>query len=108
VEKYIRVSFFGLNVGLLLMVILNLFPGGVLQLFDVFSNGYWHARSPLFMNQPIMRFIEWLRMPADLIFIAFGVVPLLIAGVRVYRATLGALRNQPATAYGNQAAPLQS
>jgi nitric oxide reductase subunit B len=95
-EKYIRISFYGLNCGLLLMVLLNLFPGGILQLLDVIGNGYWHARSPLFMSQPIMRLIEWLRMPADLIFIGFGVVPLLIAGVRVYRASLGVFRNQPA------------
>ncbi len=44
-EKYIRVAFFGLNAGLALMVILSLFPGGVLQLWDVLNNGYWHARS---------------------------------------------------------------
>jgi len=94
-EKYIRVSFWGLNAGLLLMVILNLFPGGILQLLDVFDNGYWHARSPEFMASPAMHLIEWLRMPADLVFITFGVVPLLIAGLRVYKANLGALRRQP-------------
>lgn len=90
VEKYIQVSFWGLNGGLLLMCILNLFPGGILQLADVFSNGYWHARSPEFMSQGTMRLIEWLRMPADLIFIGFGVVPLLIAALKVYRTNFGA------------------
>ena len=44
-EKYIRVSFWGLNIGLALMVVGNLFPGGVLQFYDVLTNGYWHARS---------------------------------------------------------------
>ena len=34
-EKFIRVSFWGLNVGLALMVLGNLFPGGVLQFDDV-------------------------------------------------------------------------
>jgi nitric oxide reductase subunit B len=38
VERYIHISFWGLNIGLALMVILNLFPGGVLQLWDVFSD----------------------------------------------------------------------
>jgi nitric oxide reductase subunit B len=95
-EKYVRISFWGLNAGLALMVILNLFPGGILQLVDVLQNGYWHARSPLFMSQPLMHFIEWLRMPADLIFIGAGVVPLLIAGVQVYRASFRALRDKPA------------
>jgi len=96
VEKYVRVSFWGLNAGLLLMLVLNLFPGGILQLLDVFRNGYWHARSPLFMSTPTMHFIEWLRMPADLIFIGLGVLPLLIAGVRVYTASFGAARREPA------------
>ncbi len=85
VEPLVRVSFWGLNVGLALMVVLNLFPGGVLQLLDVLRNGYAHARSLEFLNQPIMRRIEWLRLPADLIFILGGVVPLLLAALRTYR-----------------------
>jgi len=79
VEKYIRLSFWGLNSGLALMILLNLFPGGVLQLLDVLQNGYWHARSQEFLQGRTMHLIEWLRMPADLIFILFGVIPVLIA-----------------------------
>jgi len=79
VEKFIRLSFWGLNIGLVLTVICNLFPGGVLQLLDVLENGYWHARSPEFLNWRVMNLIEWIRMPADLIFIIFGVIPMLIA-----------------------------
>jgi nitric oxide reductase subunit B len=85
VEKYIQVSFWGLNIGLALMVILNLFPGGVLQLLDVLKNGYWHARSPEFLDKKITVTIEWLRLPADSIFILLGVVPLLIATGLTYR-----------------------
>ncbi len=85
VEKYIRVSFWGLNIGLALMVVLNLFPGGVLQFLDVLKNGYWHARSPKFLNQRITTLIEWIRLPADAIFILFGVVPLLIAAGFTYQ-----------------------
>ena len=84
-EKYIRVSFWGLNGGLLLMVVMNLFPAGVLQLFDVLNNGYWHARGPEFLNQKVTVFMEWLRMPADLIFILFGVIPLCIAAALTYK-----------------------
>jgi len=79
VEKCIRLSFWGLNIGLALMVILNLFPGGVLQLLDVLQNGYWHARGPEFLHGSTMHLIEWLRMPADLIFIVLGVVPIMVA-----------------------------
>jgi nitric oxide reductase subunit B len=83
-ERYIRVSFWGLNIGLALMVLLNLFPGGVLQLWDVLQNGYWHARSPEFLNSRISTLIEWARLPADMIFIVFGVIPLFIAVTRTY------------------------
>ena len=85
VEKKVRFSFWGLNVGLALMVILNLFPGGVLQLRDVLINGYWHARGPEFLNDRTTRMIEWLRMPADLIFIFAGVLPMLLAVGRTYQ-----------------------
>jgi nitric oxide reductase subunit B len=83
-ERYIKVSFWGLNVGLALMVLLNLFPGGVLQLWDVLQNGYWHARSSEFLNSRTSTLIEWARLPADLIFIIFGVIPLFIAIARTY------------------------
>jgi nitric oxide reductase subunit B len=85
VEKYIRVSFWGLNIGLAGMIVLNLFPGGVLQFLDVLRNGYWHARSPEFLNDRITTLIEWIRLPADAIFIVFGVVPLLISAGFTYR-----------------------
>jgi nitric oxide reductase subunit B len=83
-EKYIRVSFWGLNVGLLLMVVGNLFPGGVLQLYDVLNNGYWHARGAAYLDQGFVRFIEWCRLPGDVIFIVLGVIPLVIASVLTY------------------------
>ena len=82
IEKLVRLSFWGLNAGLALMVILNLFPAGVLQLLDVLQNGYWHARGPEFLRGSLVRGIEWARMPADLVFIALGVVPMLAAAVR--------------------------
>lgn len=78
------VSFFGLNIGLLLMVATNLFPGGVYQLYDVLVNGYWHARSPEFLTRGLMHTIEWLRLPADVIFLGFGCMPLVLAGLWVY------------------------
>jgi len=83
-EKYIRVSFWGLNIGLALMILGNLFPGGVMQLYDVITHGYWHARSPEYMNLGRVRFIEWCRMPGDLVFLLLGVVPLVLASARSY------------------------
>jgi len=84
IEKYIKVSFWGLNTGLALMLITNLFPGGVLQLRDVLENGYWHARSPAFTASGVMHTIEWLRLPGDLVFLLLGVIPLVIAAATAY------------------------
>jgi nitric oxide reductase subunit B len=84
VEKYVRVSFWGLNIGLAGMVALDLFPSGVLQLIDVATNGYWHARSAAFLDRPLLRTLVWMRLPADTVFILAGVVPLFIAVVLTY------------------------
>lgn len=84
-EKFIRISFWGLNLGLALMVVSNLFPAGVLQLVDVLRHGYWHARGPEFLNERIVRVIEWARLPADGVFIVAGVLPALIAALLTYR-----------------------
>jgi nitric oxide reductase subunit B len=83
-EKYIRVSFWGLNIGLALMVGGNLFPGGVLQLYDVLTKGYWHARSLAYTGRHLTRLIEWCRMPGDLVFIFLGVVPMVMAAGLTY------------------------
>jgi len=96
VEKYVRVSFWGLNLGLALMVLLNLFPGGIMQLRDVLEHGYWHARSLEFIGQPLMRTLEWLRLPGDLVFIFAGVVPAVLAAVTAWR-----FRNESAGGTGN-------
>jgi nitric oxide reductase subunit B len=81
VEGLVRVSWFGLNIGLAGMVVLSLFPEGVMQVLDVLKNGYWHARSAAFMDQPAVRLLEWLRLPADVLFMVGGVLPLLVAAI---------------------------
>jgi nitric oxide reductase subunit B len=87
-ERFVRVGFWGLNAGLLLMVVTNLFPGGVYQLADVLANGYWHARSPEFLHSPFMQAIEWARLPGDMVFIALGVVPIVLAALLTYWSVL--------------------
>jgi nitric oxide reductase subunit B len=52
----------------------------------VLHNGYWHARGPLFLGQRTVHMVEWLRLPADLVFIGLGVIPLVIASLLAYKA----------------------
>ncbi len=79
IEKWVKLSFWGLNIGLAGMVILQLFPSGIFQMIDVIENGYWHARNMEFSGQRIMTNLAWLRLPADLVFIIFGILPMLYA-----------------------------
>jgi DNA-binding transcriptional LysR family regulator len=44
------------------MILSNLFPGGVLQLYDVLQNGYWHACSAAFGHSMLMHTLEWARL----------------------------------------------
>ncbi len=98
VEPWVRVAFWGLNIGLALMVILSLFPGGVLQLRDVLDNGYWHARGEAFSSQSKARFIEWLRLGPDVLFIIFGAIPIAVAALITHRN----LFSHPAAAVSEQ------
>lgn len=84
IEKYVALAFWGTNIGLAMMLLLSLFPGGVLQLWDVLEHGYWHARSLDYTGSDRSRLIEWLRLPGDIVFIVFGVVPLVIASIKGY------------------------
>jgi nitric oxide reductase subunit B len=78
-DRWVGFSFWALNLGLAWMVFFNLFPLGVLQLGDSVANGYWHARSIEFFRGHA--FIEWLRLPGDVLFIA-GVVPIVYLTAR--------------------------
>jgi nitric oxide reductase subunit B len=84
IEKWVRVSFWGLNLGLASMITFNLFPGGVMQLHDVLQNGYWHARGHEYLGTTAARFVEWVRLPGDLVFIVVGVAPLLWITTNAY------------------------
>jgi nitric oxide reductase subunit B len=83
-EKFVKLSFWGLNIGLALMVITNLFPEGILQVWDVLQNGYWHARSLEFIGSDRIRTLEWVSMPSHLVLIIIGVVPMVIASGLTY------------------------
>jgi len=81
-EKFIRVGFWGANVGLALMVLLDLFPGGVLQLWDSIVHGYWHARRLDFLMGGLFHKLEWARMAGDMTFILVGALPIALGVLR--------------------------
>jgi nitric oxide reductase subunit B len=66
-------SFWALNIGLVLMIVLSLLPVGILQTAASIEHGMWYARSAEFMQQPYMQKLRWLRVIGDTVF-AMGAV----------------------------------
>jgi nitric oxide reductase subunit B len=67
-EKFLKASFWCFNIGLALMAVCTLLPLGTLQLLAAINHGYWYARSELFMQQPFVPLLVWMRVPGDVIF----------------------------------------
>ncbi len=82
--RAMKLSFYSLNIGLALMMFVNLVPLGIAQLYDSFAYGYAHARDPGFFQQPVIRWIEWARLPGDVLFIVGGILPVVYLAVRMF------------------------
>ena len=76
-EGLLKFSFWSMNIGLALMILLSLLPVGLLQTWASVKEGYWYARSPEFMGTPLMATLRWLRMPGDTLF-AIGAIALVL------------------------------
>jgi nitric oxide reductase subunit B len=72
----LKLSFFGLNVGLFLMTIGTLFPIGAMQAWTSFKDGLWVARSASFFERGVVVTLGNLRVIPDIIIIVLGVLPL--------------------------------
>lgn len=72
----LRIVFWSLNVGLALMVLLDLFPAGLLQLQAVFEGGLWAARSRAFVEGDAFQTVTWMRIVGGALFVTGGVLPL--------------------------------
>ncbi len=83
-NKLISLTFWSLNIGLLLMVVLSLLPVGLMQTVASVNEGMWYARSAEFMQQPLVSFFKWMRIFGDTIF-AIGTLTLFLF---VYQLTI--------------------
>jgi nitric oxide reductase subunit B len=71
----LSISFWSINIGLALMVLLSLLPVGLLQTWASVEHGLWYARSAEFTQTGLMDILRWLRVIGDTIF-AVGVLML--------------------------------
>ena len=75
-KKLIRLSFWSINGGLMLMVVLDLFPAGAIQFKAVLDHGLWYARSNSFITSSTFESLTWLRGIGATLFICGGIIPL--------------------------------
>jgi nitric oxide reductase subunit B len=75
-DRILKVSFFGFNIGLLLLTLGTLFPVGIMQTWTSFKEGLWMARDASFFERGVVMFLGTVRIIPDLTIILVGVVPL--------------------------------
>jgi nitric oxide reductase subunit B len=98
-ERLMKVAFWWLNGGLVLMLATSLLPIGIIQFHASFSEGLWYARSEAFMQQELLQTLRWVRTFGDVVFI----VGALAMTWQVVRGVLGASSSVPAQAQGGAA-----
>jgi len=69
-QGVIKFSFWAINIGLLLMVVISILPVGLAQTVASVTHGLWYARSAEFLQNPTLDTIRWLRMIGDTVFSA--------------------------------------
>lgn len=74
-ERVLKFTFWSINIGLALMVMLSMLPIGLAQTWASVEHGMWYARSAEFMQQPWLQNLRWMRMFGDTVF-AVGVMTL--------------------------------
>lgn len=77
-----RLAFWSTNIGLAWMAFINLFPIGMMQIYDSVQNGYWHARSLTFTLGYLVNALEWARLPGDALIIVGGAIPIMYLAVQ--------------------------
>jgi nitric oxide reductase subunit B len=75
--KLIRTAFWSLNIGLAMMMFLDLFPVGLYQTWLAYTEGTWYARSSAVVTGPVFSFLTYCRTIGGAVFIWGGLIPLM-------------------------------
>jgi nitric oxide reductase subunit B len=68
-DRLMKIGFWWLNGGLVLMIFTSLMPIGFIQFHASASVGLWYARSEAFMQQDLLQTLRWVRTFGDVVFI---------------------------------------
>jgi nitric oxide reductase subunit B len=67
-DRLLKWGFWGLNIGLAMMLFMSLLPIGAIQGWAAVAEGFWYARSIEIVQSPLVRFLVWMRVPGDIVF----------------------------------------
>lgn len=93
-DRLLALAFWGLNIGLAMMVFMSLLPAGIYQAWASIDQGMWFARSPAIVHSRVMETLVWLRVPGDIVFAA-GAVVLAGYALRLLRRPAGQAQGAP-------------
>src|SRR3546814_21035501 len=88
-DGLMKLGFWSLNAGLVLMVFTSILPVGLFQFEASTSVGMWYARSDTFLQRPFLETLRWIRTIGDVLFIVVEVAvawQLILEGLRVGKA----------------------
>ncbi len=74
--RLVKLAFWSLNIGVALMMFLDLFPAGLYQLSVVLDDGFWHARSQQIVTGSVFQTLTYFRTIGGVVFVV-GVVSLI-------------------------------
>ncbi|CBL43845.1 nitric-oxide reductase, subunit B [gamma proteobacterium HdN1] len=76
-ETRIKGIFWSLQIGLVLMMVLDMFPVGLYQVWLTLQDGLWHARSSEVILGPVFASFTYLRVIGIAVFVLGGALPLI-------------------------------
>jgi nitric oxide reductase subunit B len=94
-DRLLKLAFWGLNLGLFLMMFASLLPAGIYQLNEAVAKGLWWARSPEVTGSAFIHAATWARVVPDLIF-DVGVVAIVAFVIRAWAKDAALRRAEPA------------
>jgi nitric oxide reductase subunit B len=83
-DSLLKPAYWGLNIGLGMMVFMSLLPAGIYQAWASVTEGLWFARSPQIVHSSVMETLVWLRVPGDIVF-AGGALLLAVYALKLLR-----------------------
>jgi len=67
-DKPLAISFWLIQIGLALMVLISMLPIGLMQAYASVEYGTWYARSAEFLQTPLVNHLRWMRIIGDSLF----------------------------------------